>query len=85
MRGLLPSLFVACLPVCHCGFGLLWFMAGGVYGGYGGWGLVAVLLGCPVGVFLMGVLLWREKGCGGGFLGLCGDMCGEWVCWGGRG
>lgn len=82
VRGLLSPLFVAGLPVCRCVFGLLWLMAGEGHGGVGG--LVAVLLGCPVGFFLMGVLLWRERGCEGGFWG-CVVMCGEWVCWGGRG
>ena len=40
-----------CVCGRHCGFGLLLLMAGEEHGG---WGLVAVLLGCPVGVFLMG-------------------------------
>ena len=74
-------MFVAGLPVCHCGFGLLWLMVGEECGA---WGLVAVLLGCPV-----SVSLW-ECCCGGRgavmvVFGGCVVMCGEWVCWGGRG
>ena len=57
VRGLLSPLFVAGLPVCHCGFGLLWLMAGE---GCGGLGLVAVLLGCPVGFSLGGVVVAGE-------------------------
>ena len=40
---------------------------------------MAVLLGRSVGFFFMGVLLWREKGCEGGFWGLCGDVRGVGV------
>lgn len=69
-------MFVAGLFVCLCGFGLLWLMAGEEYGGWGLWRFFWDVLW---GFFFMGVLLWREKGCEGGFWGLCGDVRGVGV------
>ena len=67
--------FVAGLSVCHCGFGLWWLMAGECLG----LGACGGSFGVSCGVFLMGVLLCREKSCEGGFLGLCGDVRGVGV------
>ena len=50
VRGLLSPLFVAGLLVCHCGFGLLWIMAGEC----GAWGLVVVLFWVSCGCFPYG-------------------------------
>ena len=72
------------LRVCPHWVGVCWDCSLWPVGYCAGLGLVAVLLGCPVGVFLMGVLLWREKSCEGGFWG-CVVMFGKWACWGGRG
>lgn len=50
----------------------------------GAGGLWRFFWGVLWGFFPYGVFLWWEKGCEGGFWG-CVVMCGEWVCWGGRG